>query len=380
MNLISGVADHLWQSTLFALCAGLLTLMLRHNQASERYWLWFAASLKFLLPFWLFSALGNQLAEHLDYATDDPWWNPIIAQLTEPFAAQAAGSVRVTRLLGLIWGCGFVAVLYVWLQRWRSVAALARNAVPLTDGPEVQTLRQLQPLIGVARPLRILQSASSLEPGVFGVFKPVLLWPSGISSQLQPAHLRAVIAHELWHVRRRDNLAAAMHMLIVACFWFHPLVWWLGARLMDERERACDEKVLELGSERRTYAESILRTCQFCVGSALPCISGVSGANLKQRIVDIMTRDSMRKLDLRRKALLLTAGAVALIAPPLVGFMSVEPCHGWAYHPSRPPLVLDLFSNCPQQPPADNGECRKSPDQAITLPRSTRRSQLWGVL
>ena len=48
-----------------------------------------------------------------------------------------------------------------------------------------------------------------------------------------------------------------------AIFWFDPLVWWLGVRLVDERERACDEEVLELGSDRQVYAESILKTCEF---------------------------------------------------------------------------------------------------------------------
>src|SRR6266576_923925 len=76
-----------------------------------------------------------------------------------------------------------------------------------------------------------------------------------------------MLAHELWHVQRRDNLAAAVHMLVEAVFWFHPLLWWLGARLVEERERACDEEVLEMGKERQVYAESILKICEFCVES-----------------------------------------------------------------------------------------------------------------
>ena len=52
---------------------------------------------------------------------------------------------------------------------------------------------------------------------------------------------------------RRDNLAAAIHMVVEAIFWFHPLVWWIGARLVEERERACDEEVLRLGNEPTVY-------------------------------------------------------------------------------------------------------------------------------
>ena len=83
-------------------------------------------------------------------------------------------------------------------------------------------------------------------------------------------------------MRRRDNLAAAIHMVVEAIFWFHPLIWWLGARLMEERERACDEEVLRLGNPPRVYAESILKICEFSVGSPLACISGVTGADLQE--------------------------------------------------------------------------------------------------
>jgi uncharacterized protein (TIGR03435 family) len=110
-----------------------------------------------------------------------------------------------------------------------------------------------------------------------------------------------------------------MHMLVEAIFWFHPLVWWLGARLADERERACDEEVLQLGKSAQVYAESILKTCEFCVGSPLACISGVTGADLKKRIVRIMTEAdrAVRQLDYGRR-LLLCVAAIAGVASPIV--------------------------------------------------------------
>lgn len=129
-----------------------------------------------------------------------------------------------------------------------------------------------------------LSSASIIEPGIFGVFRPVLLLPEGIGDRLAPAELQAILAHELCHLRRRDNLAALMHMVVEAVFWFHPLVWWLGARLMDERERACDEEVLRRGSEAEAYAEGILKVCELYLQSPLKCVAGVTGANLRKRI------------------------------------------------------------------------------------------------
>jgi beta-lactamase regulating signal transducer with metallopeptidase domain len=51
-------------------------------------------------------------------------------------------------------------------------------------------------------------------------------------------------------------------MLVEAVFWFHPLVWWIGARLLEERERACDEEVLRKTGDPAAYADAILMVCK----------------------------------------------------------------------------------------------------------------------
>jgi uncharacterized protein (TIGR03435 family) len=149
-----------------------------------------------------------------------------------------------------------------------------------------------------------------------------LLCPKGIVQRLTPSQLEAVLAHELCHIERRDNLTAAIHMIVEAVFWFHPLVWWISARLMEERERACDEGVLELGSKPEVYAESILKTCEFCVESPLACVSGVTGADLKKRIVRIMTDGLAHRLSFGRKLLLAAAGIAAVAGPIVFGLMN----------------------------------------------------------
>src|SRR5580704_13847301 len=145
----------------------------------------------------------------------------------------------------------------------------------------------------VGRPLRLdatMSSPARFEPGIFGVFRPILLVPEGITDRLPPEQWRAIVAHELCHVRRRDNLTAAIHMAVEAIFWFHPLVWWIGKRLVDERERACDEAVLLASGDPESYAEGILNVCKFYLESPLLCVSGVTGSNLKNRIRAIMTQ------------------------------------------------------------------------------------------
>jgi len=233
-------------------------------------------------------------------------------------------------LLVALWLCGFALVVLIWCVRWRRISVALRSAAPLREGREAEALRKLQHIAGSRTPIDLVLSRTSLEPGIFGITRPVLVWPEGISKHLEDAHLEAILAHEVWHVRRRDNLAAAIHMFVEALFWFHPLVWWLGVRLVEERERACDEEVVELGGERHIYAESILKVCEFCVGSPLACVSGVTGSDLKKRMVNIMTEQVARKLDFGKKVLLSTVAVLAIALPIVFGLVNATPTRAQA--------------------------------------------------
>lgn len=330
------LGDHLWQSTEIALLAGLLTMALRQNQARARYWVWLTASLKFLIPFSWLVALGNHLAwKSAPAGVSTPLYY-VVEQISQPFtqpgapvaalATPSSSSLHwLPAIVIAVWAAGFLAVLGSWYVRWRRVRAQVEKSVVLRQGRELEVLRRMQQDAGIPAAIELRLSRSTLEPGIFGIARPVLVWPEGISQRLSDEQLQAVIAHELWHVRRRDNLAAIVHMLVEALFWFHPLVWWVGARLIEERERACDEDVIGSGSERQLYAESILKVCEFCVGSPLPCVAGVTGADLKKRMVHIMSEHVVRKLDFTRR-LLLTSVAVAAIAAPIVfGLLHATP-------------------------------------------------------
>jgi bla regulator protein BlaR1 len=314
---ISALANHLWQSTVFAGAAALLALALRGNHARTRHWLWLAVSVKFLVPLSLLAQAGSWIAVLTASRVQRPALPAVVEQISQPFppwlsstavapAAPVHNAGLLPALLLAIWGCGFLAVAFSWWRRWRRVRAAVVSGTPMS--------------LHVNLP--VLSSPAMLEPGVFGIIRPVLLLPDGIADRLAPAHLAAIMAHELCHVRRRDNLAAAIHMVVEAIFWFHPLVWWLGSRLVEERERACDEEVLRLGSHPEVYAESILKTCQFYLESPLACMSGISGSDLKKRIVRIMTQRVGRRLTIGKKVLLAGAALVAVAGPVIFGLMS----------------------------------------------------------
>lgn len=148
--------------------------------------------------------------------------------------------------------------------------------------------------------------------------------PNGIVDCFTAREMEAIVAHELCHVRRRDNLAAAIHMAVEAAFWFHPLVWWVGARLVEEREWACVEEVLTTGGDPRVYAEGILKICELYLASPLACVAGVTGGDLKRRIEAIMKNRSVIELNLGKKIILTGAGMAALVVPMIIGALSAH--------------------------------------------------------
>jgi bla regulator protein blaR1 len=350
------VANHLWQSTLFAALAAILTLALKKNQARIRHSLWMAASLKFLVPFSLLIGLGGHLASPRFSLSGRDKLFSAMEGFSQPFtfvvvapvnhATNAASLLSLLPLLiAVVWLCGFVALLILWSVRWRRVVAAMQRSTPMNQGREVVVLRHLEKIGVVRGPMTLMLSQdSALEPGIFGIFRPVLLWPAKISEHLEDSHLKAILAHEVAHVRRRDNLAAALHMTVEAIFWFHPMVWWLGARLVEERELACDEEVLQLGNPPSVYAESILKTCKFCVESPLACVSGVTGAELKKRIVRIMTPNSAEKLGPGRRLLLASVGLAAVAGPVLFGLWKIPPVSAQSPQPSYPQAPTANFA------------------------------------
>jgi uncharacterized protein (TIGR03435 family) len=340
------LGNHLWQSTLFAAAVAAACFALRKNRARARYWLWLAASVKFLVPFSLLVGLGTRVEVRIVppvvHATR-------VEQISTSFAP-ATAVVRTAyhppatawwpRALAAVWLAGSLLFGLRWMRRWLALRAVRRQgrAVPLDF------------------PIPVVIARSGIEPGVFGIVRPVLLIPEGLAATLAPEQLETVLAHELCHVRSRDNLTAALHILVGTIFWFYPAVWWIGRRLIEERERACDEAVLGQGSRPETYAQGILNICKFYTELPLPCASGVTGADLKKRIREIMTRRVALRLTLARRAALACAAIAAVATPVVIGVLRAQtlaPPPAYSYDavsikPSAPGETASRFGPGPQ--------------------------------
>src|SRR5580658_5555671 len=295
--MIDALTAHLWQSTIFAGTAALLTRAFRVNRAQVRYWLWIGASFKFLIPFALLTTLGSHIqmwappvhkiaaaAPVISYATEYIS-QPLFPQGPLPVPRDSSPAPWTNLAILSVWMCGFAALTLMRLKKWWHIRLVVRASAS----------------IAISAPIEARSSPGLLEPGVVGLIRPLLMLPQGIAERLTSLEMDAILAHELCHVRRRDNLLAFIHMIVETIFWFHPLVWWIGARLLEERERACDEDVLSRGNQPDVYAEAILNVCKLYASTRLACVSGVTGANLKRRIEAIMINRTREKLNRAKK-------------------------------------------------------------------------------
>jgi uncharacterized protein (TIGR03435 family) len=209
-------------------------------------------------------------------------------------------------VFALLWVLGTLAVTARWFTRRLTVRRTLHESTPTS--------------LPFSIPVR--SSSSQLEPVVVGILRPVLLLPAGMERHLAADEMEAVLAHERCHVAWRDNLAATVHMLVEALFWFHPLIWWLGSRIVDERERACDEQVLAQGHTSSSYAEAILKVCEHYLQAPLISVAGIGGANLSQRIEAIMKNRLIERLGAARKVVLALAASATIAIPLAVGALA----------------------------------------------------------
>lgn len=318
--LLAIVANHLWQSTLFALGIAAFVVLLQKNSARARYWLWLAASLKFLVPFAALAAIGTQIPWQLE-AGDQHVVTPRILEMAGDFTVPLEGELPISLPWGdakhdtprlmwsvallSVWGTGALFVAGRWLVRWFRIWLARWRSRPVAGD----------------FPTRVRVTSMQFEPGIVGIIRPVLLLPEGLEDRLTPEQIRAVLAHERCHLRWRDNLTASLHMLVETVFWFFPPVWWIGARLIEEREQACDEQVIRDGHAPQSYVEGILAVCEHYIASRLPCVSGVSGADLRKRIESILASSLSLRLT-RWKKLALAGFACYAVAAPLAAGMA----------------------------------------------------------
>ncbi len=259
------------------------------------------------------------------------------------------------------WICGvglftarFAAGLLLLAKPGRHASAL--------QAPLLALCHQMQERLGITRAVRYLECQWLAAPAGFGLLRPVILLPAAALIGLSEEQLRAVIAHELAHVRRWDFAVNLFQTLVETLLFYHPAIWWLNKRIRAEREICCDQTAVEACGNRHAYAHALLTMAER--KAAPPLVMAINQGPLTERITRLLGEDAFDSrgfiavlaaslllllLSLSGGNLLLTAShAVAEKArQPVVKVAhyvpEYVPAAGTVFHASRPRHVAAVF-------------------------------------
>ena len=226
-----------------------------------------------------------------------------------------AGLTTGTALL-LLWLGGALAITAWLAQGWIAANRIVRRARVITNTDWLHPMYEVADRIGLEESPRLVQSDEVRMPFACGLITPTVVLPGdcdGWSSDRR----RAVLLHELAHVRRRDLIGHTLSRLVCAVYWFHPLVWMAAGRLRSESEQACDDLAVGSGARAADYAEHLLDIVTSVRTDSTPNVAMAMArrSEFEGRMLAILDPERPRRGVTRRQAsILLTAmGAITFL-------------------------------------------------------------------
>src|SRR5437870_4615859 len=364
--------DALAKSFAILIVAGGVCLCWRRGAASARHLVWFLAmagllclpGLSRLLPAWQrpLWAVGTQAdsANELTVTLEFVPAKPITASLHQTPAPSAAGAIHTpgpaqgaggrrlathfhtawAAFVLAVWLSGAVFILLSLAVGCLRLRALRRAAKPPSNGDWLALLRLLCDELRVGRRVTLLQSADDVMPVTWGWWQPVILLPAE-ADEWSPERRRVVLLHELAHVKRWDCLTQMIARLACAVYWFNPLVWVAARQMCVERERACDDLVLNGGCRASDYASHLVEIAR--TFRRVPQVAAVAMARsrgLERRVVAILDDHRNRHRVAKTTAALM---ALAVAGAGLSLGDAVETIPAWSFERSEVARQLKRF-------------------------------------
>jgi WD40 repeat protein/beta-lactamase regulating signal transducer with metallopeptidase domain len=219
----------------------------------------------------------------------------------------------------VVWALGTAVWLTITLRRVRLFTRLLRFAAPPPLGME-EEVAALAPRMGLDEPPRVRVLPGTVPPFVWAIGRPTLYFPTGLVARTPADGRLALLAHELAHLRRRDHLVRWLESIVLAVYWWCPLVWLARRQLRRLEEEACDaEVVAALPDAAHAYASAVLETIDFVSGG--PRLHGLATAvgdalSLRGRLELILQgRRPDRPTRIARVAFAVVAVALLLASP-----------------------------------------------------------------
>ncbi len=306
MNL---VIEYSLRATLVLTLAFAVTRILRRQPAAFRHVIWICAfSIAAATP--VFLQFGPRIQIERPAPLVTPQAAPIsgVADNTVLPPSLPAPRVRSIPFMEIVWFAGFMlAGTRVWNAR-RKARALLKNAIVLQNLPDFGLPDARTPSI------RIAETDAVATAMTLGVFRPWILLPRE-HRLWEPELLRAVLLHELAHVRRRDCLVQWLPNVVCAVYWFNPLVWLARSEMLCESERACDDAVIRSGLSGSAFARDLVEIAQSMNSKGDSLMSTAVTTKLERRIRRLLDPDANRRPLSAGRAVFGAVIAFALLIP-----------------------------------------------------------------
>ena len=157
--------------------------------------------------------------------------------------------------------------------------------------------------MGIRQKINFLQSALIQVPVVIGFFKPVVLLPVGLLTQLDPRYVEAILLHELAHIRRKDFAVNLLQSFLESVFFFNPGLLWLSSVIREEREACCDDMVIGYTSDKENYFQALL--CFQEQKASFAMALQTRKAHLLHRVRRMLTNEN-KKLNIMERIILVS--------------------------------------------------------------------------
>ena len=225
----------------------------------------------------------------------------------------------------MVWLAGVVALALRLLFAWTQVQRLQTHGVFPAEPDRIRLLEQLATRLDMRQAVTLLESSLIEVPTVIGWLKPVILLPIASVNSLTVSQLEAILAHELAHIRRADYAVNLLQSLIETLLFYHPAVWWISARIRQEREHCCDDLATAICGDKATYIAAPVRMEELRCEPRSVAVAARGGHLLKRvrRLLAPKSHDRLSPWWLTGAAALLVVGG--LIGLPVLSKSQAEP-------------------------------------------------------
>ncbi len=215
-----------------------------------------------------------------------------------------------------LWLAGCVLFALRLAGAWAVIKRSLHQALPIGHPLHAQIdcrVRKLAAQCGLRSVPRLRLIQQGRGPFVFGVWQTVLAIPATLAGGISPDLLDALILHELAHIQRADLLVNALQCVLETLFFYHPAVWWVSAQVRKERERCCDDRVLDTLPNRAVYASALLAASELQIADAAIAAAN-QNSGLKDRIERILGMNHNKLQQSGRTSPLATSGLALIMA------------------------------------------------------------------